>query len=83
MISNIFIDLSIEHYNCVNNISNINSMKIHDELLKLKKKCSDVRDHFEKCQIIHDRLDKVFINKQKLYLDEMRRELCEKERKKN
>jgi hypothetical protein len=63
-------------------VDNLNKKKIDDELVKIKNKCKGINEQFEKCKVIHDRLYKVFYNKQKLYLDSFRKEIREKKHQK-
>lgn len=63
-------------------MDNLNKKKIDNELVKIKNKCKDVNEEFEKCKTIHERLNKVYENKQKLYLDNLRKEIRERNQQK-
>lgn len=59
-------------------MNNISKQRIDEQLVKIKNKCKEVNEDFEKCTLIHERLNKVFENKQKICLDNLRKEIREK-----
>ena len=63
-------------------VDKLNKQKIDDGVAKIKNKCKEVNAEYEKCKIIQDRLYAVFENKQKLYLDNLREEIREKNQQK-
>ena len=73
------IDLTKEYYVCVNVLSKISIDKFDDKLLLSKNKCLESKSDFQKCQIIHDQMNIVYFNKQKIYLDDLKREINTKE----
>ncbi len=77
--SYLFQGLNLEYSKCLNVVASINKNKIDEDSAKIKNKCNDIRNQFEKCTLIHKRLDSVFENKQILYIQNLRLEIKEKE----
>jgi len=63
-------------------VDNLNKKKIDEQLVMIKNKCKAVNEEYEKCKVIHERLNNVYENKQKLFLDKLRKDIREKNQQK-
>jgi len=76
--------LTKNYFECLNFKGKfINSNSLDNSIQEINKECSKIQKDYEKCKIIHDRLDSIFENKQKVYLDDLRVSNIKKQKEKD